>query len=145
MNTYLLNKSIPILQTLKRSDCSNKSVFLKALNCLCQIAHPGHAAILFNIWLLFLTAKYDLIVILSLRRPVFSYFAFLYYFLIRGYDVITPHFFHFYTPEVKLRTYYGMASVRMYVRPLATSCPLNILKSYWMTVMVLGRKIGLGQ
>jgi len=69
---------------------------------------------------------------------------------------------HFYTPEVKLRTYYGMAfvrlsvrlsghtdghllgtkipnkcpsvrtfhpSVRLSVRPLATSCPLNILKS----------------
>jgi len=43
----------------------------------------------------------------------------------------------FYKPEVKLRTYYGMASVRpsvrpsvrLSVRPLATSCPLNILKS----------------
>ena len=33
----------------------------------------------------------------------------------------------FYTPEMKLRTYYGMASVRPSicpsVRPLATSCP----------------------
>ena len=61
-----------------------------------------------------------------------------------GFQVIA-----FYTPEVKLRTYYGMAfvrpSVRPSVRPLATTCPLNILKSLWMTVILLGRKIGHGQ
>jgi len=84
-------------------------------------------------------------------------------------------FFHFYTPEVKLWTYYGMAFVRPSVRPgrqkgtcwvqkyptnvhlwerpsvcpsvrpLATSCPFNILKSLWVTVMVPYRKIDHGQ
>jgi len=37
------------------------------------------------------------------------------------------------------------SSVCLSVRPLATSCPLNILKSLRVTVMVLGRKIGPGQ
>jgi len=51
--------------------------------------------------------------------------------------VISYLLVYFYTPEVKLRTYYGMPFVRLSVRPsvclsvrpLATSCPLNILKS----------------
>jgi len=56
-----------------------------------------------------------------------------------------PLEWYFYTPEVKLRTYYGMAFVRPSVRPLATSCLLNILKSLWVTVIQVDRKIGHGQ
>jgi len=42
--------------------------------------------------------------------------------------------------------WYGVRpSVCLSVRPLATSCLLNILKSFGVTVMVLGRKIGHGQ
>ena len=36
-------------------------------------------------------------------------------------------------------------SICLSVRPLATSCLLNILKSLWVTVILLGRKIGHGQ
>jgi len=51
----------------------------------------------------------------------------------------------YYTPEVKLIWYGVRPSVRSSVRPLATSCPLNILNNLLETVMILGRKIGHGQ
>ena len=46
------------------------------------------------------------------------------------------------SPQVKLRMYYDITFVRPSVCPWATSCPPNILKCFWATVMVLGRKIG---